>query len=132
MTTTLREFRGFALRGNLIELAVALVLALALKQLISSLVDHVLMPIVGIIFGEPSFNSLTIEINDSIIRYGSFLTNAIDFMIVSVAIFFLVVRPYNAIVERRALGEEDEDGPTPEPEKITLLRQIAENTARVG
>ena len=132
MTAMLREFRGFALRGNLIELAVALVLALALKQLISSLVDHVLMPIVGIIFGEPSFNSLTIEINDSIIRYGSFLTNAIDFLIVAAAIFFLVVRPYNAIVERRASGEEDEEGPTPEPEELTLLRQIAENTARVG
>lgn len=131
MTAMLKEFRDFALRGNLIELAVALVIALAFKQLITSLVDHVLMPIVGIIFGEPSFDSLDVTINDSIILYGSFLTNAVDFILVAAAIFFFVVKPYNAILERRAAGEDDEEE-TPEPEELTLLRQIAENTARAG
>jgi large conductance mechanosensitive channel len=131
MTAMLKEFRDFALRGNLIELAVALVIALAFKQLITSLVDHVLMPIVGIIFGEPSFDSLDVTINDSIILYGSFLTNAVDFILVAAAIFFFVVKPYNAILERRASGEDAEEE-TPEPEELSLLRQIAENTARAG
>lgn len=131
MTAMLKEFRDFALRGNLIELAVALVMALAFKQLITSLVDHVLMPIVGIIFGEPSFDSLDVTINDSIILYGSFLTNAVDFILVAAAIFFFVVKPYNAILERRATGGEAEEE-TPEPEELTLLRQIAANTARAG
>ena len=130
MTAMVKEFRDFALRGNLIELAVALVMALALKQLISSLVDHVLMPIVGIIFGEPSFDRLDITINDSIILYGAFLTNVVDFALVALAIFFFVVKPYNVILERRAAGDEEE--PTPEPEEIALLRQIAENTTRAG
>ncbi len=130
MTAMVKEFRDFALRGNLIELAVALVIALALKQLISSLVDHVLMPIVGIIFGEPSFDRLEITINDSIILYGAFLTNVVDFALVALAIFLFVVKPYNVILERRAASTEEE--PTPEPEEIVLLRQIAENTTRAG
>ena len=123
----LREFRDFALKGNLIELAVALVMALALKEVISSLVEHILMPIVGIIFGEPSFDSLTWTVNDSIILYGSFIPNALDFILVAAAIFFFVVRPYNAFLERRRGGETDEEE-TLEPEEITLLRQIVENT----
>ena len=131
MTAMVKEFRDFALRGNLIELAVALVMALAFKQLITSLVDHVLMPIVGIIFGEPSFDRLDITINDSIILYGAFLTNVVDFILVAAAIFFFVIKPYNALLERRAAGEE-EDEPTPEPEELTLLREIAQNTSRTG
>jgi large conductance mechanosensitive channel len=128
MTGMLKEFRDFALKGNLIELGTALVLALAFKALITSFVDHLLMPIVGIIFGKPSFDSLTWTINDSEILYGSFLTNAVDFVLVAAAIFFFVVRPYNTITERRRSGEPEEE-PAPEPEEITLLKQIAANTA---
>lgn len=129
MTDLLKEFRDFALKGNLIELGTALVLALAFKALVTSMVDHILMPIVGIIFGEPSFDSLTWTINDSEILYGSFITNAVDFALVAAAIFFFVVRPYNSIMERRAAGE-DEGEETPEPEEITLLKQLVENTSK--
>jgi len=130
MTDLLKEFRDFALKGNLIELATALVLALALKELISSMVDHLLMPIIGILFGEPSFNSLDLTINDSVIEYGTFITNAVDFILVAAAIFFFVVRPYNEIMERRRSGETDDEDPAPEPEELTLLRQIVQNTAK--
>ena len=129
MTGLLKEFRDFALKGNLIEMAVALVLALAFKALVTSFVDSLLMPIVGIIFGEPSFDSMTFSINDSIFFYGSFITVLIDFILVAAAIFFFVVRPYNQIMERRRSGDDDDDEPTPEPEELTLLRQIAANTA---
>lgn len=129
MTEQLKEFRDFALKGNLIELGTALVLALAFKQLISSMVDHILMPIIGILFGEPSFDRLDFSINDSVIQYGAFLTNAVDFILVAAAIFFFVVRPYNAIMARRAAGEATEDDGA-EPENIALLRQIAENTSK--
>lgn len=131
MTAMLKEFRDFALRGNLVELAVALVMALAFKQVITSLVDHVLMPIVGIIVGEPSFDGLDVTINDSIIYYGSFVTNLVDFVIVAAAIFFFVVKPYNSIRERRAAGDAGEEA-APEPEELQLLRQIAANTARAS
>lgn len=123
----LQEFRDFALKGNLIELAVALVLALALTTVISSLVDHILMPIVGIIVGEPSFDFLTWEIGDGVIRYGSFITAVVYFLLVAAALFFAVVRPYNALRARQASGDEPE---APEPEELVLLRQIANNTGR--
>jgi len=129
MTALLKEFRDFALKGNLIELGTALVLALAFNTLINSMVDHILMPIVGIIFGEPSFDRLTWTINDSVIYYGSFITNVVTFVLVAAAIFFFVVKPYNEIMDRRRSGEAGEEAP-PEPEEITLLKQIAENTAR--
>ena len=128
MTALLKEFRDFALKGNLIELGTALVLALAFKALVTSMVDHILMPIVGILFGEPSFDSLTWTINDSVILYGSFITNVVDFALVAAAIFFFVVRPYNTIMERRRAGDDEEE--TPEPEEITLLKQIVENTSK--
>ncbi len=130
MTALLKEFRDFALKGNLIELGTALVLALAFKQLVTSMVDHILMPIVGILFGEPSFDSLTWTINDSEILYGSFITNSVDFILVAAAIFFFVVRPYNTIMERRRSGESDDEEETPEPEEITLLKQLVENTSK--
>jgi large conductance mechanosensitive channel len=129
VTDLLKEFRDFALKGNLIELGTALVLALAFKALITSMVDHILMPIVGILFGEPSFDRLTWTINDSEILYGAFITNAVDFALVAAAIFFFVVRPYNSLMERRQSGE-DEGDETPEPEEISLLKQLVENTSK--
>ena len=128
MTGLLKEFRDFALKGNLIEMGVALVLALAFKSLISSFVDGLLMPIVGIFFGK-NFDSLTFSINNSIFFYGSFITVLIEFILIAAAIFFFVVRPYNQIIERRRSGDDDDDDATPEPEELTLLRQIAANTA---
>lgn len=130
MTGLLKEFRDFALKGNLIEMGIALVLALAFKALVTAFVDNLLMPIVGILFGKPSFDSLTFTINDSIFYYGAFITAAVDFILVAAAIFFFVVKPYNEIMERRRSGASGEEEPAPEPEELTLLRQIAQNTAR--
>ena len=64
----------------------------------------------------------------SVIEYGSFITNAVDFALVAAAIFFFVIKPYNELLERRRAGQEEE--PTPEPEELSLLREIAQNTAR--
>ena len=73
MKNLVKEFKEFALGGNLIEVGVALVMALALAAVINSLVENVLMPIVGIIFGEPSFDNLTWTVNGSVIMYGAFI-----------------------------------------------------------
>ena len=125
----LKEFRDFALKGNLIELGTALVLAIAFTNLINSMVDHILMPIVGIIFGEPSFDRLDVTINDSVILYGSFLTSVVTFLMIAAAVYFFVVKPYNQIMDRRRAGDTTDEA-TPEPEELTLLRQIAANTAK--
>ena len=124
----LKEFKEFAFGGNLIEIAVALVMALALVDVIGALIDNVLMPIVGIIFGEPSFDDvLDPDINDSVIRFGSFLTAVVTFTAIALAVFFFAVKPYQRYKEGVASGTEE---PAPPPEDLDLLRQIAANTAK--
>ena len=110
----LRDFRDFVLRGNLLELAVALVLGLAFAALIASLVDNLLMPLVAAVIGEPDFRGLTFEVNGAVFGYGAFLTDAIIFVATAAAVYFFVVRPVQAILARRAGGAPAEDEVTDE------------------
>jgi large conductance mechanosensitive channel len=121
----LQEFKDFALKGDLVTIAVGLVLAIAFTDVVNSLVEHIIMPVVGIIVGERSFETLTWEIGDAVILYGAFITAVLTFVIIAAALFFLVVRPYNELKARMASGEETA---VPEPEEIVLLREIAKNT----
>jgi large conductance mechanosensitive channel len=115
------EFKAFALGGNLIEIATGLVLALAFAAVVTSLVENIIMPIVGIIFGEPSFNDLILTINGSEITYGTFITALVSFLLIALALFLFVVRPYLSWKARTESGEEE---PPPPPEEIVLLREI--------
>ena len=105
--TGLKEFRDFVSRGNLIEIAVGLVMALAIKAVIDALVQGILMPIIGAIFGEPSFDALTLTLNESVFLYGTVITEIIKFVAIAAALFFFVLRPFNAFQAKRALGEEE-------------------------
>ena len=122
MSSMLKEFKDFVSRGNLIEIAVGLVMALAFKAVVDALVAGLIMPIVGAIFGEPSFDSLTFTINDSVFLYGTFLTQLVTFVLIALALFLFVVKPFNAWQARRAAGEEE--AAAAPPEDITLLREI--------
>ena len=123
----LKEFKEFAFGGNLVEIAVGLVMALALTALVGSLIDHIVMPIIGIIFGDPNFDSvLDPAINDSIIRFGSFLTAVVTFIAIALAVFFFIVKPYKSYKAGVEAGTEEPAAP---PEDIVLLREIA---AKVG
>jgi large conductance mechanosensitive channel len=102
----LREFREFLLKGNLIEVAVALVLALALTAVVSSLVEDLLTPLIAAVFGQPDFAGLTFEINDSVFRYGEFLNAVIAFVLIGAVLFFFVVKPVDALAERRRKRED--------------------------
>jgi large conductance mechanosensitive channel len=108
----LKEFREFLLRGNLIELAVAFVLGVAFAAVVKSLVDNLITPIIGMI-GGVDFSSETFTINGSVFRYGAFINDVIYFVLVAAAIFFLVVKPVNAIMARVRKPEElGPDAPT--------------------
>jgi large conductance mechanosensitive channel len=124
----LREFRDFLTRGNLVELAVALVLAVAFAALVTSFVDNLVMPIVAMIIGKPNFDDLTFTINDAVFRYGAFITSLITFLSIAAAVFFFVVRPVQALNERRRRGEEATEA-TPEDvrhaEVVAILERIA-------
>lgn len=117
-----KDFKEFAFSGNIIALAVAFVMAAAFKDLVTALVDQVVMPIIGIVFGQPSFNGLTLTINDSIIYYGAFLTALVAFLAVAVGVFFFIVKPYRMYQDRVASGEEE--APAAPPEDVKLLTEI--------
>jgi large conductance mechanosensitive channel len=98
----LKEFKKFALRGNVVELAVAVILGLAFNAVIQSLVDDILMNLIAAAVGRPDFSKLTFQLGDAVIRYGAFLTAVVNFLLIAFALF-LVVRAMN-----RWFGKEDE------------------------
>lgn len=105
----LEELRNFLFRGNIVELAIAFVIGLAFAAVINSLVDNLLMPIVAMIIGKPDFGGLTFTINDAVFRYGAFITDVLQFVAIAAAVFFFVVKPVQAMLERRR-GEPIEEG----------------------
>ena len=128
MDKLLKEFKDFVSRGNLIEIAVGLVMALAFKAVIDAFVDGLLMPLVAAIFGQPSFDGLTFTINDAVFFYGAVITQIVTVLLVAAALLFVVVKPFNAWQARKASGEEEE--PAAPPEDIALLREIRDTLNR--
>jgi large conductance mechanosensitive channel len=111
MTDALTGFRDFITKGNLIETAIALVMALATTALVKALVDTLITPLIGAIFGETDFSSLTFEINGSVFFYGSFISAAITFVATAAAIYFFIVKPYQAYQERKGVAATDKECP---------------------
>ena len=104
---TLSEFKKFLLRGNVVDLAVAVVVGTAFTALVKALVSDLLTPIIALIFGKPDFSSLSFTINSSHFLYGDFINYLITFVSIAAAVFFFVVVPVTALMRRRA--EEDPD-----------------------
>jgi large conductance mechanosensitive channel len=108
----LKEFRQFILRGNVVDLAVAVVIGVAFGAVVTALIADIITPLIAAIFGKPSFASLSFTINKSTFLYGDFLNAVVTFVTIAAAIFFLVVKPLNALAARRAAGEPVEDPTT--------------------
>jgi large conductance mechanosensitive channel len=96
MKSLIDEFKEFALKGNLIDLAVAFILGLAFSAVVTALVNGVLLQLVAAIVGQPSFDQLSINLNDTPIRYGSFLAALVNFLLVA-SVLFLVVKAVNRL-----------------------------------
>jgi large conductance mechanosensitive channel len=118
----IKEFREFLLRGNVVDLAVAVILGAAFGAVVTSFVDDVLMQFIAMIGGTPDFSGLSFTINEAEFRYGAFLNAVIAFVIVAAVIFFFVIKPINALMARRKAGEEPE--PDAVPEDVVLLGEI--------
>lgn len=125
----LRDFRDFVLRGNLLDLAVALVLGLAFAALVTSLVDNLVMPLVAAIIGEPDLRGLTFTLNGAVFRYGAFITDLIIFVATAAAVYFFVVRPVQAILARRRGAEPTEEEVTDEERRH---RELLAAIGRLG
>lgn len=96
----LKEFKGFILRGNVVDLAVGIVIGVAFAAVVTSFVSNLLTPLIGVP-GSVDFSSLSFTINGSEFRYGQFLNDAIAFVLMAAAVFFFVVRPVNALMAQR-------------------------------
>jgi large conductance mechanosensitive channel len=103
----LKEFRDFLLRGNIVELAVAFVMGLAFAAVVNSLVNDLIMPVIAMIIGKPDFSGLTFTINGAKFRYGAFITNVIQFIAIAASVFFFVVKPVNALLQRHKSPAEE-------------------------
>ncbi len=121
----LKGFKDFIMRGNVVDLAVGIVIGAAFSAVVTSFVDDVLMAIVGAIFGEPNFNALTFELGDGVVNYGRFLTALVSFLIVAAALYFAVVMPMNMLAERRRRGQADVEELSNEEKMVMLLERIA-------
>ena len=96
------EFKTFILRGNVLDLAVAVVIGAAFAAIVTSLVENIITPIIAAIGGQPDFSALTFTINNSEFRYGAFINSLISFLIIGLVIFFLIIKPVNALMARVA------------------------------
>jgi large conductance mechanosensitive channel len=116
MTKLLHEFREFAMKGNIVDLAVAVIIGGAFGKIVSSLVEDIVMPAIGAV-GRADFKSLMIQVGDAKIMYGKFLQMCVDFMIIAMAIFL-------AIKLLNHLRRKEEQKPAAPPRQEQLLEEI--------
>jgi large conductance mechanosensitive channel len=125
----LDDFKKFLFRGNVIDLAVAVIIGAAFTAIVSAVVEGMITPLVGMIFSK-DFSTMTFEINDSVFRYGTVINAVIYFISVAAVVFFVIVKPMQALAARRAAGEEPiDDTPAPSDEAL-LLTEIRDLLAQ--
>ena len=108
----LKGFRQFMLRGNVIDLAVAVVIGGAFGAVVTAMVKDVLTPFIAVIVGKPDFSSIVFELNGSKVLVGDFLNALISFVLIGAAVYFFVVVPVNAFTARMRRGEAPPDPTT--------------------
>jgi large conductance mechanosensitive channel len=111
MPGILKEFRSFILRGNVVDLAIAVVIGTAFTIVVNALVRDLITPIIAALFGEPNFGGLAFTINGARFAYGHFLNALLTFVLVAAAVFFFVVKPVNYLMARQRT-EPDVESPT--------------------
>jgi large conductance mechanosensitive channel len=120
MKGLLSDFRTFIMKGNVLDLAVAVIIGIAFNAVVNSLVNDVVMQIIAAIFGKPNFDDLTFTIGDGVVYYGRFLTALVNFLIIAATIF-VIVRAFEQLQKRRRGTEEELED---RPEEIVLLSEI--------
>jgi large conductance mechanosensitive channel len=107
----LSDFKKFILRGNVIDLAVAVVVGLAFTAVITAFVADLITPLIAAIFGKHDFSSLTFTVNHSVFRYGAFINALLSFLIIATVVFFAVVVPLTSLLRRLNVLPKDEPEP---------------------
>ncbi len=119
LTKGVNEFKKFISRGNVVDMAVGVIIGGAFGKIVTSLVNDILMPLIGTILGGLNFNNLTIQINDATIAYGTFIQSIVDFLIIAFCIFMMI-----KIFEKFKHKEEQPDVPAKKSDEVLLLEEI--------
>ena len=118
MKKLIEEFKKFIMRGNVIDLAVGVVMGNAFSKIVSSLVNDIMMPIIGVIIGGHDFSNLSITVGTAKIMYGAFIQNIIDFLIIAASIF-IFIKIINALIHKKEEPKVSEE--------VLLLREIRDS-----
>ncbi len=122
MTYMLKEFKKFAIKGNVVDLAVGVIIGGAFGKIVTSLVNDIVMPFLGLLTGGVDFSERSVKIEDATIKYGAFIQSIIDFVIIAFSIF-LFVRFINRLKSRHEQEKQVEEAPTVDA-KEELLKEI--------
>jgi large conductance mechanosensitive channel len=115
----LKGFKEFVMRGNAVDLAVAVVIGAAFGQIVTAIVNNLINPLVAAVFGKPDISGvLNFTVNDAKFSIGAILQAALNFLFIAIAVYFLIVLPLNKLAERRTRGIE------PEPDPLTTDQQL--------
>jgi len=126
----LKGFRQFIFRGNVVDLAVGVVMGAAFGAVVTALVKDLLTPLIAAIFGKPDFSALTFEVNEARFLYGDFINALVSFLLIGAAVYFAVVVPMNAITARLRRGEAPADPVTKRcPECLSEVPKAARRCA---
>lgn len=118
----LKEFKDFALRGNVMDLAIAFVMGVAFTAIVTSLVNNILMPIIGSFIGD-SFSTLTFEINGVAVAYGAFIQAVINFVIIAFVVF-MIVKFMNSLKKKEKAEPSAPPAPTKDQELLSEIRDL--------
>ncbi|MBR1800309.1 MAG: large-conductance mechanosensitive channel protein MscL [Bacteroidaceae bacterium] len=133
MANFIQEFKDFAMRGNVMDMAVGVIIGGAFGKIVSSLVDDVLMPLVGMITGNVDFTTLSLTIGDkeggAVLNYGNFIQNTIDFLIVAFCIF-CIIKAINAATKKKEEPAPEEPAAPAAPTQEELLTEIRDLLAK--
>ncbi len=125
----LKDFRAFILRGNVVDLAIAVAIGAAFTAVITSFTTNLLTPLLAIPGDSASFAELSFSISGSTFRYGAFLDSIVSFVLIAAALYFLVVRPVNTLMERRRTAPEVESTTRECPECLSSIPMRARRCA---
>lgn len=121
MSSFFKEFKDFAMRGNVMDMAVGVIIGGAFGKIVSSLVDDIFMPIIGVLTGGIDFSNLSIKVEDANVKYGMFLQNVIDFLIIAFCIF-LMIKAINKLSAKKEAAPEAPAEPSTTEKLLAEIR----------
>ncbi|PJZ02030.1 MULTISPECIES: large conductance mechanosensitive channel protein MscL [Bacillus] len=124
------EFKAFAMRGNIMDLAIGVVIGGAFGKIVTSLVNDIIMPLVGLLLGGLDFSSLSFSFGDAVVKYGSFIQTIVNFLIISFSIF-IVIRILNGLRRKKEAEEEAaEEAADAQEELLKEIRDLLKQQTR--